>query len=90
MSRQVNQKLVITETELIGGWIENDTGKVSQDATCDRIEWLTNSVLEKISVDSENWTVTYRDPDDGRFWILSYPHSHMQGGGPPRLDLAKK
>ena len=89
MSKQVNQRLNSTETVLIGNWIENDAGNISQDEACDRIEWLTSSVLEKISVDSENWTATYRDPDDGRFWVLSYPQSHMQGGGPPRLDLAK-
>ena len=33
------------------------------------------------------WEVLYPEPRDGRFWELIYPHSQMQGGGPPRLHL---
>jgi hypothetical protein len=36
---------------------------------------------------SGGWDVLYRDPRDGRFWELTYPHGDVQGGGPPRLHL---
>jgi hypothetical protein len=42
-------KLTPTETELIGRW-EVVNGQVQADATCQRIEWLTSSYLEKITV----------------------------------------
>jgi Immunity protein 27 len=32
------------------------------------------------------WTRIYRDPNGGLFWELTYPHSEMHGGGPPRLE----
>ena len=75
-----------SETDLVGKWI-NDRAKVVGDAVTDRIEWLTSKVLEKIgpSEESGGWDVLYRDRDDGRYWELTYPKSHMHGGGPPRL-----
>jgi hypothetical protein len=48
--------------------------------------------LEKVAVDVVAWTTTYRDPADGSFWVMDYPHSEVHGGGSPRLrrqqDLA--
>jgi hypothetical protein len=77
-------KLTPTETELIRGW-EMVDGRVRADATCERIEWLVSSYLEKIA--SSNWEALFRDPDDGRYWERTYSKSEMHGGGPPRLTV---
>jgi hypothetical protein len=52
-SMSAAMKLRPTETELIGRW-EMVDGRVRADATCERIEWLTTSCLEKIAA-SKNW-----------------------------------
>jgi hypothetical protein len=41
--------------------------------------------LEEVSTDPVAWTVIYRCPVTGRVWLLDYPDSQLQGGGPPRL-----
>jgi hypothetical protein len=41
--------------------------------------------LEKVAVDVRAWTASYRCPNTGRRWLLDYPESELQGGGPPRL-----
>jgi len=77
-------KLVPTETELIGRW-EMLGGRVRGDATCERIEWLTSSYLEKIANSGGGWETLFRNSDDGRYWERTYPMGDMQGGGPPSL-----
>jgi Immunity protein 27 len=79
-------KLSPTETELIGR-SEMVDGLVRADATCQRIEWLTSSYLEKIATSKDwgGWETLFRDLDDGRYWERTYPQSEMHGGGPPRL-----
>jgi len=62
-------------------------GTMVQDSICERIQWLTESVLREISVDGDNWIALYQDPQDDRYWELSYPLGHMQGGGPPALRI---
>jgi Immunity protein 27 len=49
--------------------------RVRSDSTCQRIEWLTSSYLEKIA--SSNWETLFRDPDDGRYWEHTYPQGEM-------------
>ena len=78
-------KLTPTETELIGRW-KVVNGRVQADATCQRIEWLTSSYLEKIAAIGGGWETLFRDPEDGRYWERIYPRSEMQGGGPPSLS----
>ena len=29
----------------------------------------------------------FRDPEDDRYWELTYPKGELQGGGPPRLTM---
>jgi len=41
--------------------------------------------LREIGRDAGGWDILYRDPQDGRYWELIYPRSHMHGGGPPEL-----
>jgi hypothetical protein len=72
------------ETELIGEWTFID-GKILGNEACNRIEYLINHILQKVGTDESGWDVLYRDPNDRRYWELTYPQSHMHGGGPPVL-----
>ncbi len=74
------------ERKISGGWIETGNG-VSRDETCNRIEYLTENYLQKLAVDKTGWEILYRDPNDGRLWIKSFPQSEMHGGGPPELKV---
>ena len=73
------------ESELNGRWVF-EGGKAKKDETCLRIEMLVKQYLQKISTDDTGWKILFRDPQDGRFWELTYPESEMHGGGPPRLS----
>ena len=70
------------EVDLIGAWVPSVAG-VEGDLTCRRIRWLIEARLERVG--AGDWAVLYVDPHDGRLWELTYPHSEMHGGGPPRL-----
>lgn len=83
-SQLTRAELQREETALIGEW-QLINGIMCQDTTCDRIHWLTTKVLKMICVDGNSWSALYRDMNDGRFWELTYPKSHMHGGGPPSL-----
>lgn len=74
------------ESLLVGHWIEKD-GEVVGDDACLRIDVLLRDHLQKIATSSDGWRVLFRDPNDGRLWELSYPHSGWHGGGPPKLEL---
>lgn len=80
------KKLEADEVELIGARIVGE--KMETDAkACERIDWLLNNVLKifGFSEESGGWDKLYRDPADGRFWLVTYPFSEMHGGGPPTL-----
>lgn len=81
----MKNKLESTEVSLIGEWRMVE-GAMKQDAVSARIQWLTDSCLREIAIDGDNWSGLYQDPDDGRYWELTYSKSHMQGGGPPSLN----
>lgn|SRR5690606_30008759 len=85
MNRKPNSK----ESALVGNWIEKD-GSVVQDSVCEQIQWLTDSYFKQIAVDGNNWSALYKNPDDGSYWELTYPKSHMHGGGPPTLQRISK
>ncbi len=72
------------ETELVGHWKLID-GRMTADSTCERIQRLVSDSLEEVASDESGWSILYRDPVDGRYWELTYPQSHMHGGGPPSL-----
>jgi hypothetical protein len=42
-----------------------------------------NSHLLKVEV--RNWEIDYECPETGIHWLMDYPYSERQGGGPPRL-----
>ena len=80
------KKIESHETELVGKWI-HEGKRVRGNEACVRIQWLIAEVLQQIGVDerSGGWDKLFRDPVDGRCWLLTYPHSEMHGGGPPVL-----
>ena len=49
------------------------------------IDEMLNRKLEKQKADASGWRVLYRHHDTGQFWELTYPQSHMHGGGPRLL-----
>jgi len=79
-------KLDPSETDLIGRWLELN-GSVVADPVEQRIGDLVARHLKKVAVSPQSgaWETLYRDPSDGRFWELTYPHGEMHGGGPTRL-----
>ncbi|MFC3851677.1 Imm27 family immunity protein [Salinispirillum marinum] len=85
----MSKKLSTDETSLIGSWVEK-RGTLKQDAVCERIQWLIDSYFKQVAVDGDNWSALYINPDDGSYWELTYPYSHMHGGGPPTLQRITK
>ena len=81
-------KLTSTETDLVGNWMFQ-TGRMVRDPVEDRIEQLIHGHLHRIAVSPivGAWEALYLDPSDGRLWELTYPQSHMHGGGPRRLAV---
>jgi hypothetical protein len=73
------------ETILIGSWLR-DKNKVVTDDVCKRIDWLKNHYLKKITTNENGWEILYQDPNDKRYWILTYPNGDWHGGGPPTLQ----
>lgn len=57
------------------------------DEAWDRIDQLVETYLVEIGSDASGWCTLYRDPNDGRYWELLYPQSHVHGGGPPTLRV---
>ena len=83
-----NNRIQPNETELIGHWVvEGDRAR--GDATCERVNWLTETYLVPIAYSlrppGHRQKTLYRDPSDGRLWERSFQQSEMHGDGPPRL-----
>lgn len=80
------KNLQADEAELVGARLVGDKMDIDAQA-CARIDWLLNNALKifGFSEESGGWDKLYRDPADGRFWLLTYPFSEMHGGGPPTL-----
>ena len=79
------QDLKPDEKELVGMWL--DLGmKVTGDAICDRVIWLTSARLEKLAANEAELAELYRDPRDGRLWerLLPFPD------GPPTLRFISR
>jgi hypothetical protein len=74
-----------SETVLTGRWILKG-GRPVVDNVCERILALTESYLVELGRDASGWNALYRDPNDERYWELSYPQSELHGGGPPQLS----
>ena len=72
------------EHEIVGHW-DLVEGRIHADEAAVRIKRLIAEHLILVARDASGWDVLYRDPDDGRYWELTYPKSGMHGGGPPML-----
>jgi len=75
------------EKEIIGKWIL-ENGEMVPDSNCERIESLIQEELKEIKSSSDGWTKYYMGEND-TIWELTYPKSHLQGGGPPTLKQIK-
>ena len=82
---KIVDKLKIEESPLIGQWIILE-GQVIGDEACKRIEWAIENELEEVCSDASGWETVYRNFDQSQYWLLSYPQSELQGGGPPKLE----
>ena len=80
-------KRISPEEIVIRGSIVESGKLLTDNDACLRINWLMSDVLENLGVrkDSGGWERLYRDPADGRYWLVTYPHGEMHGGGPPDL-----
>lgn len=78
------KKISSEEFELKGKWIL-ENGKIVEDETCNRINYLIANYLIKIAGSSSGWETLYQDPLDKRYWELKYLESELNGGGPPTL-----
>lgn len=76
------------EEEIIGKWIF-EGGKVIADSNCQLIESMIKNDLKEINTSEDGWTIQYEEKN-GNVWELTYPESHLQGGGPPKLTRIKK
>ncbi|MGH9770032.1 MAG: Imm27 family immunity protein [Blastocatellia bacterium] len=72
------------ETKLVGKW-EIVDGKLVADSISQKINMLISGMLVRVGATDDGWTILYKDPDDGRFWELTYPQGEYHGGGPPML-----
>ena len=72
------------EDVLIGGWVIHD-GCIKADETELRIQYLIAYHLHNVSTADGGWSTLFLDPDSGFYWELTYPQSHMHGGGPRNL-----
>jgi hypothetical protein len=69
---------------IVGQWLE-ENGQIVGDQECRLIDQLVADHLVKRGSRDAGWTELYHDPSDGSYWELTYPQSHMHGGGPPTL-----
>jgi immunity protein 27 of polymorphic toxin system len=78
------EELKPEEKELVGMWLDLG-GRVTGDAVCDRVIWLTTTCLEKLAEREADMSAFYRDPRDDRYWerLLPFPD------GPPTLRNIK-
>lgn len=81
-----NTEINSEETLLQGSW-KMEGGKIVADEVCQRIEKLVESYLRKVAVDKTGWEILYQDPNDNRYWLLTYPKSEYHGIGPKELKI---
>ena len=83
------EPLTPEETMVEGKWLFNGKA-MTVDSNCERIEWLINESLNRVEGGMLEWERLYQDPRDNRYWLLTYPQSHMHGGGPPALKYVSE
>jgi hypothetical protein len=78
------RRIASHEQKICGKWVVKQ-GRVQADENCHRIEVLRTDHLRPLGRDASGWDQLYLDPDDNRYWALTYPESELHGGGPPCL-----
>lgn len=73
--------------EIIGKWVFKD-GKVVADSNCELIKSIIKNDLSETGISEEGWIKLYQHTN-GSIWELTYPESHLHGGGPPKLKRIK-
>lgn len=73
--------MIESSENLIKGEFTKNIGEVEKDPTNERIRTLTGEFLIKIGTDESGWDTLFQDPQDKRYWELTYPHSGYHGGG---------
>ncbi len=76
------------EKEIIGKWVFKD-GKMVADANCQLIDSIIKNDLKEFEKSEDGWTKRYKHTN-GSIWELTYPESHLHGGGPPKLSRIEK
>jgi hypothetical protein len=76
------------EKEIIGKWVFKN-GEVLADSNCKIIESMIENDLKELELSEDGWTKRYIGKN-GAIWELTYPESHLQGGGPPKLTQIEK
>jgi hypothetical protein len=84
MSAPPFDDLAPEERELAGTWGGITEGTFT-DRVDERIYWLVSRRLVLEDTVNGGWDQLYRDPRDGRYWELTFPHGSLHGGGPRRL-----
>jgi hypothetical protein len=64
---------------------EHDLSGEGDKATQSRIQQLVSRLLHRVSSTDAGRSVRFRDPQDRRYWELTYPRSEVHGGGPAHL-----
>lgn len=80
-------KKPLKNESLLLGEIVTNNGLIEKDYTFNRIEWLISEYFNKVDSNESGWEVLFQDPEDKRYWELSYPDSELHGGGRPQLKL---
>lgn len=79
-------KIKAEETILKGGWKLSGGKSMEADSVSKRIEWLITKYLIEVGEDESGWNKLYQDPEDNRYWELTYLESQTHGGGAPQLE----
>jgi hypothetical protein len=80
----VSKQLSVSDSPLRGRWVATTAG-IKGDPVCERIGALVRTYLVAVGTSPDGWSDLLVDPDDGRYWELTYPESDLHGGGPPML-----
>jgi Immunity protein 27 len=65
-------------------WVFEDGEMVARGDSA-AIGELIATKLIKVRTEEDGWTVIYQHRETHQLWELSFPYSHLHGGGPRRL-----
>ena len=74
------------ETLIVGSWVMAG-GRMIADSEVQHIRTLVADELERVAIAPSGWESLYKNPRDGRYWEMFFPHSEMHGGDPEALRV---